>query len=362
MRFSELRLLLPWVAFPLALALLATAAPAQTSAKFVSNTGQTATTTLLNVIYAQAFTTGSNPNGYVLTRVDWKFKRDGTTPITLANINGWISEESSGTPHNAVTNLVDPASLPSDGLAQFTVPGGGIELAPNRTYFAGLNVSASSTDQLHETTSDGEDTGAATGWSIADSYRTRSRDSTDWTGSTTDNDSLMIALHGYVAPPRLVSNLQQVEVPGTSAFTTDFAQAFTTGSNASGYRLTRVDVQANSIATSPPVYSVSIRSDSAGSPGASVGTLTNPASLPAGNGIVTYSAPEGGIALRANTTYFVLVDVSSGNLNTSFTRTASDAQDSTSESDWSIADTSLWRFNYTTGGWTTDSNSTRISV
>ena len=162
---------------------------------------------------------------------------------------------------------------------------------------------------------------------------------------------------------KLVSNTGQSNSAGSSAaFNTDSAQAFSTGSHSSGYRLTRVDVVGHNTGATPPTYSVSIHSDSSGSPGTSVGTLTNPTSLPTTDQTLTYSAPAGGIALSANTTYFVVIDVSSGTTSTRFTATDSDSEDSGSESGWGIADNILWRLNHTTGSWTTDPAAMKIAV
>ena len=101
---------------------------------------------------------------------------------------------------------------------------------------------------------------------------------------------------------KLVSNTGQTGF-GQSNFD-DRHQAFTTGSNASGYVLTRLDLVIGSSA-SEPAYSVSIHENSSGSPGTSLGTLTNPSSLSTSFGLVEFTAPEGGIVLAANTTYRV---------------------------------------------------------
>ena len=103
-----------------ALLAAAAAAHAQTSAKLVSTTGQTVTAATINVDFAQAFTTGSNSGGYVLTRVDWKFKRDGPDSLTVAEHDVQIYQDSSGSPGTLVAELTSPASLPSDGIAQYT--------------------------------------------------------------------------------------------------------------------------------------------------------------------------------------------------------------------------------------------------
>ena len=162
---------------------------------------------------------------------------------------------------------------------------------------------------------------------------------------------------------KLVSNTGQTHPSVSATFDTDIAQAFTTGSHSSGYRLTRVDFQLQNLATTPPVYSVSIRTNSSGSPGTSVGTLTNPTSLPTSFQITQYSAPEGGIALSPNTTYFVMIDsTSSATSDTKLLITASDNEDSDSESGWSIADTGLFRNPDSTGSWTTSQNARKIAV
>ena len=65
----------------------------------------------------------------------------------------------------------------------------------------------------------------------------------------------------------LVSNTGQPSGNrSVKVFSSDFAQAFTTGSFADGYRLTRVDV-AERVGSVKPDYTVSIRSDSSGNPG-----------------------------------------------------------------------------------------------
>ena len=89
----------------------------------------------------------------------------------------------------------------------------------------------------------------------------------------------------------------------------DSAQSFTTGTNTAGYLLTRVDIRMLGGTGTAPTYTVSIRSDSSGEPGASLGTLRNPAGWPVPVELARHDAPSGGIALAANTTYWVVVDI-----------------------------------------------------
>ncbi|MDE2893668.1 MAG: hypothetical protein OXN86_14340, partial [Chloroflexota bacterium] len=76
-----------------------------------------------------------------------------------------------------------------------------------------------------------------------------------------------------------VSNLGQSDRDPAS-LDLDVAQAFTTGSNSLGYSLDSVEVQFGTIDSSfsPSSLTASIYTNSSGSPGSSLGTLTNPAS------------------------------------------------------------------------------------
>lgn len=93
----------------------------------------------------------------------------------------------------------------------------------------------------------------------------------------------------------------------TGWFHTDMAQSFTTGSHADGYKLTSVVLQAQRGSATAPTLTVTIRSNSSGSPAtASLGTLTKPTTLAGGNN--TFSTSAAGIDLAASTTYFVVID------------------------------------------------------
>ena len=122
----------------------------------------------------------------------------------------------------------------------------------------------------------------------------------------------------------------------------DHAQAFTTGSNGGGYTLTSMEIEFEGVALPTATYTVTIReSKSSGNPGSLLGTLTGPDVLRA-RALNTFTASASGIPLAKGTTYYVLVDSSSGGHN--FLRnTASDGEDSGGADGWSIADGSLYR-------------------
>ena len=124
---------------------------------------------------------------------------------------------------------------------------------------------------------------------------------------------LLVAVAGLLALPLqvqaqsqiLVSNVGQSSAGHGSLLDFDQAQAFTTGSNSAGYTLKSVEIHIGTINENATAFTVSVHSNSSGAPGASLGTLSNPASL-AKNGV--YAFTTRGIALAAATTYFVVID------------------------------------------------------
>ncbi len=156
----------------------------------------------------------------------------------------------------------------------------------------------------------------------------------------------------------LVSNAGQAST-GTGNFQQhDHAQAFTTGSNAGGYSLRSIGVQFRSIVSSFDAswLTASIHSDSGGSPGSSLGTLTKPASFPVSSSRQTLRFTTAGIDLAANTTYFVVFDMSTSSSLSRLQSTNSDDEDSGGLPGWSIGDAGLWRFFSDTGSWSRASN------
>ena len=124
----------------------------------------------------------------------------------------------------------------------------------------------------------------------------------------------------------LVSNVGQNTGIHSSLNDSDLAQAFTTDSNSAGYTLTSVEINILSNSDNARTFTVSIHSNSSGAPGASLGTLSNPASV-SRDGV--YAFTTRGIALAASTTYFVVIDrkgAISGN-QIYINNTASNAQD-----------------------------------
>ena len=164
----------------------------------------------------------------------------------------------------------------------------------------------------------------------------------------------------------LVSNTGRPASNTPQTFTRDFAQAFTTGGNSSGYTLTSVQLNLKFTDT-PPNITMTIHEDSSGVPATSLGTLGMTGQLQAGSfRLVQFDASGAGIDLRANKTYWVVVNVAAPDADTEYRSTTSASEDSGSATDWSIADNHRYR-GYTFSTWVgahagTDMNPVHIRV
>ena len=110
-------------------------------------------------------------------------------------------------------------------------------------------------------------------------------------------------------------------------------QAFTTGSNATGYVVSSVEVYFTSGSASASHITASLYEMSSGELHTKVADLINPQSITFGSNI--FSAPEG-TSLSAGTSYAVVFSIT-GNWNLGGTYSGSEDPDS--QSDWSIEDT-----------------------
>ena len=145
------------------LGLLATVAPEHAAAQttFISNAGQgNASNAGSSTDRAQAFTTGAT--GGTLSSVEIIFadsERD-VAAVSLCTVG------TDGYPTTTCTALMPPGSF-TGGTFVLTAPANTM-LAANTTYT--LVIPSAGELEFSVTSSDGEDTGGATGWSIADSY------------------------------------------------------------------------------------------------------------------------------------------------------------------------------------------------
>ncbi len=165
-------------------------AQAQTTVKLVGNTGQTSWgVSDVDFDFSEtAFTTGSNVGGYVLKHVEIVAKSGSGSTFSATVREGSRTGTSLGT-------LTNPTLTGSLANARFTASGNGIALKAKTTYVV---VLAGTGAKLDATTSDNEDSGGATGWSIANTNRIR--------GGTSSGASLRMEVHGYANNAPTVAN------------------------------------------------------------------------------------------------------------------------------------------------------------
>ncbi len=114
-----------------------------------------------------------------------------------------IHSDSSGAPGARLGDvLTHPNSLLHGRVntAAFTAPVGGISLDSGTKYWVVIDTTTGHNNtslRLTATSSDDEDSGGATGWSIADNSRQRSWNHTTWAIS---NSSGRIEIHGIANP------------------------------------------------------------------------------------------------------------------------------------------------------------------
>ena len=173
----------------------ANAAHAQ-SVTLVSNTGQTAhPSAILAVgasgqVFAQSFTTGDNSAGYTLASVR-VYLSDYTSSSATPRVSIYNAEM--GNPGSSEVVLANPGTLSNFSFNTFTAPAG-TTLAGGTTYFVVVEA-VTGGFRVGATNSNGEDSGAQSGWSIADAFHAKSS-SLEWNAPL--NFPLRIAVNGVV--------------------------------------------------------------------------------------------------------------------------------------------------------------------
>ena len=141
--------------------------------------------------------------------------------------------------------------------------------------------------------------------------------------------------HYKVETGVLVSNLGQVS--SGSGLENPLANQFTTGSNPSGYIISKVGLKI--AGDSQTVPRVSIYSDNSGQPGSSLKVLTNPGTIPPGpapEDVIDFGADN--YRLEPGTPYWIVVEKASGSEPMYLGRTTLTAEDTGSAAGWSIGD------------------------
>ena len=170
---------------------MATPVQAQTVETLVSNTGPTSSSSVaLSHKGTQRFTTGAHTAGYTLSSVDIVVRLSNAFSLSVCETGG------DGFPTSTCTNLTPPATF-AGGAVTFTAPAD-TTLSASTTY-AVVVTKGSQNLEARQISSDSEDTGAATGWSIRNNYD--SLDSAAGSWNADGSNSLQIAIKGYANTP-----------------------------------------------------------------------------------------------------------------------------------------------------------------
>ncbi len=169
----------------------------------VSNVGQTSDGALLHRALApggnlwhlaQQFTTGANTGGYTLTSIEFNMAEAVSAP---ANIRAELwSTDTNGDPDSKLASLAVPSTVGTGNVA-FYAPAN-TTLAASTKYFAVLYATGATEGKWTRTSTNGEDSGAASGWSIDNSAHDRSPSATSWSDYTYE---LKIRVNGFPAAP-----------------------------------------------------------------------------------------------------------------------------------------------------------------
>ena len=175
---------------------------------FVSNTGQSTATSLRGIgptgigsfFYSQAqrFSTGSNEGGYTLSAI--QVQADNFESASSPRVS--IYTVTSDNPGTLLYVLTNPATLNDNAINTFRAPANAT-LEKDTDYFVVFEATGSGSNiryDLKGTVSANEDSGTASGWSIADTSRERATNSGNWSSVFA---RLKIAVRGTI--PRSIS-------------------------------------------------------------------------------------------------------------------------------------------------------------
>ena len=170
----------------------------------VSNHAQAAPagTQIVNALeFAQGFTTGSRPGGYLLNGIYIHFDRTPGIPSNFA-ATLWSADGTGAKPATPLSVLSNPDHLPRDGPWKFAAPPGTV-LQPGATYFVHLSYNWTGNEQppvLKTATGHQAGSEALKGWSAAGNWLSRPRGTSEsWKPYT---EAIRITVDGsVVAPP-----------------------------------------------------------------------------------------------------------------------------------------------------------------
>ena len=164
-----------------------------------------------NKALSQGFTTGSNAGGYELQGIGINIEGSGSSfPDGPTSVSVAVHADSSGQPGAKLFDLVSPTEFAA-GHSFFEAPPGTL-LTPNTSYVLFWRYIDGTWSRLQKTSSDGEDSGALTGFSIANVFY-RGADLNNLSANS-DSNALEIAVYGEEATTPTVTAVALTSDPG----------------------------------------------------------------------------------------------------------------------------------------------------
>ena len=350
--------------------------PAQTTLQ-VKNTGQTGLVssdlTSVQTKHAQAFTTGTSAGGYDLSAIGIRFSVVTDPPNADGLVTVTLHAGGSADPGALLCRLENPSFIVAAAVSTFTPQGTCPTLAPSTTYFVVVERHTFDSESISTAayTSDGEDGVAAPGWSIANASRLFSTTSSDWSASSA---SLAIEVRAVVLPVLFDLGPVELQVKNSGqslnagggeliAAAPKYGQAFTTGANEHGYKLSSIGLiflDIDDRSTVGDQLAVTLNANNNGIPGRALCTLSDASFTSLSGEVETFAAPASCPTLAPNTTYVVVyerVTITSDHIVIG--RTSTDAEDSGRAPGWSIA-FELLHFRTSTDAWVTSAASSYL--
>ena len=297
---------------------------------------------------AQSFTTGANADGYRLSSLGWLTYNTGNLASFKNAVTVSLKTSDGGNPGDTLCRLGDVQlfSIASEPMWRFYPPSANAcpALEPNTTYFGVMaDVPGDAiTARLINSASGAEDEDSEPGWSIADISHFVLAGETQWKHSAVDQGATAWAFEVRGAELALPPSVANFDQPLDTLFPLEFVgtkvgQAFTTGAHERGYALSSIGMDIANWRREASQLAVTLNADNNGVPGEALCTLNSPADLSTPQ---TLDAPSSCPTLTSQTTYFAVAEllVPGSEPPLAFPYTASDAEDSDSAPDWSIAD------------------------
>ena len=193
-----------------ALGLFLSTAEAQEAETLVSNIGEIGSDTHSAsvdgvLLVAQAFTVGDDDGDYTLTSIELPFKdrEISSENIGKLDVSVWSVDTETADddplqgmePVNVLYTLTNPSSIAANTTATFTAPADS-KLDAGTTYLVMVDYDHGAQfggARWRTMDSNGQDSGRAPGWTIANNSLTRNRSSTDW---VTSNRAAAIRVNG----------------------------------------------------------------------------------------------------------------------------------------------------------------------